>query len=91
MERLSRRRQLGGKELCAEVCGDKDEEIRRLKAELEKSKAETEAGIQRSAEKDQVIERYRAETRAKDQIIEQQKKTIEKQATEIAFHKKLHR
>ena len=49
------------------------------------------AAIQRSAQKDQVIERYRAENRAKDQTIEQQKKTIEKQSNEIALHKRLHR
>eukprot|EP01050_Picozoa_sp_SAG11_P003868 SAG11_NODE_231_length_11932_cov_40.992817_4_plen_1147_part_00 len=75
--RCGGRRQLGGEGLCAEVCADKDEEIRRLKAELEKSRAETELAVQRSAEK--------------DQIIEQQTKKIEKQGTEIAFHKRLHR
>eukprot|EP01052_Picozoa_sp_SAG31_P026830 SAG31_NODE_2460_length_5658_cov_8.348084_2_plen_916_part_00 len=96
--RCGRRRQLGGEELCAEVCADKDERIRQLEAELErskveleKSKAETEAAIQRSAEKDRVIERYRAEVQGKDQLISQQVKTIDKQANEIAFHKRLHR
>eukprot|EP01050_Picozoa_sp_SAG11_P017933 SAG11_NODE_2642_length_3138_cov_2.834814_2_plen_774_part_00 len=70
---------------------EKDEEIRRLKAELEKSRAETEAAVRRSTEKDQVIERFRVEIQTKDQIIKQQKKSIEKQSNEIAFHRRLHR
>eukprot|EP01052_Picozoa_sp_SAG31_P005938 SAG31_NODE_269_length_18741_cov_11.185441_2_plen_219_part_00 len=56
---------------------EKDEEIRQLKAKLEKSKGEAEAAIQRTAEK--------------DTIVLQQAKTIKKQANEIAFHKRLHR
>eukprot|EP01051_Picozoa_sp_SAG22_P011348 SAG22_NODE_1082_length_5646_cov_20.621597_2_plen_808_part_00 len=70
---------------------ESDDEIRRLKAELEKSRMATKAAIRRSVEKDQMIERYRIEIQTKDQIIEQHKKTIEKQAIEIAFHKKLNR
>eukprot|EP01052_Picozoa_sp_SAG31_P030595 SAG31_NODE_3152_length_4614_cov_10.127132_4_plen_667_part_00 len=48
--RCGGRRQLGGEELCAEVCAEKDDEISRLKAELEKSRAESEV-------KDRVIEK----------------------------------
>eukprot|EP01050_Picozoa_sp_SAG11_P002928 SAG11_NODE_156_length_14147_cov_10.367597_3_plen_1881_part_00 len=75
--RCGGRRQLGGEDLRAEVCADKDEEIRRLKAELEKSRAA-------SAKKDQIIEQHA-------QVIERQTMAIEKQANEIAFHKRLHR
>jgi hypothetical protein len=72
-----RRQLVADQESCAEVCVDKDEEIRRLEEELEKSKAEIEHAVQRSAQK--------------DMFIEQQSKTIETQANEIAFHKRLHR
>eukprot|EP01052_Picozoa_sp_SAG31_P034251 SAG31_NODE_3976_length_3702_cov_6.141549_2_plen_852_part_00 len=52
-------------------------ELQKSKAELQKSKAGTEAAIQRSAEKDQTIE--------------QQKKIMEKQGSQIAFLTRLHR
>eukprot|EP01052_Picozoa_sp_SAG31_P021467 SAG31_NODE_1662_length_7590_cov_24.800828_4_plen_765_part_00 len=84
---------------------EKDEEIKRLKAELgkskaelekakaelEKSKAATEAALQRSSEQGKDIERYRAKIWEKDHIIEQQNKAIESQANEIVFHKRLNR
>eukprot|EP01052_Picozoa_sp_SAG31_P035670 SAG31_NODE_4336_length_3343_cov_11.270962_2_plen_747_part_00 len=63
---------------------EKDEEIRHLKAELEKAKAEAEAAVRQSAEKDQVIEQQ-------TKVNEWQAKTIEKHATEIAFYKRLYR
>eukprot|EP01052_Picozoa_sp_SAG31_P009682 SAG31_NODE_514_length_14714_cov_78.431269_2_plen_764_part_00 len=63
---------------------EKDEEIRRLKAELKESRAETQAAIQRSAKKDQIITQQA-------EVVERQANTIEKQVTEIAFHKRLHR
>eukprot|EP01050_Picozoa_sp_SAG11_P018027 SAG11_NODE_2668_length_3114_cov_1.714096_1_plen_866_part_00 len=89
--RCGGRRQLNGKELCARVCADKDQKVRRLEVELEKAKAETQTAVQRSAEKDMAIEQLTAELRDMDKAIDQQTKTIEKQANEIAFHKRLHR
>eukprot|EP01052_Picozoa_sp_SAG31_P003346 SAG31_NODE_127_length_23612_cov_39.709863_12_plen_775_part_00 len=71
------RRQLDREEIGVDVCAAKDEKIRRLQAELEKSRAETQTAIQQSIEKDMVIE--------------QQSKAIEKQVDEIAFHRRLHR
>eukprot|EP01052_Picozoa_sp_SAG31_P029471 SAG31_NODE_2932_length_4897_cov_9.890163_1_plen_1249_part_00 len=78
------RRQLDGEEIGVDVCAAKDEKIRQLEAELEKSRAETQAAVLRSAEKDQVIEQQ-------TKVIERQAKTIEKQATENAFYQRLHR
>eukprot|EP01051_Picozoa_sp_SAG22_P005929 SAG22_NODE_370_length_11576_cov_83.771456_4_plen_2189_part_00 len=89
--RCGGRQQLGVEELSAAVCADKDEKIRRLEAGLAKARAKTEAAVQRSTEKDMVIERYRAEVQGKDQLISQQVKTIDKQANEIAFHRRMHR
>eukprot|EP01051_Picozoa_sp_SAG22_P007036 SAG22_NODE_481_length_9943_cov_50.747562_6_plen_782_part_00 len=66
-------RRLGGEELSAE----KDEKIRRLEVELEKSRKE-------SAEKDRIILQQ-------TKVNQRQAKTIQKQANEIAFHKRLHR
>jgi hypothetical protein len=71
--RCGGRRQLVGGELGV----DKDERIRRLEAELEQSRADAEAAVQRGLDQGKVIVR--------------QSKTIKKQASTIALYKKLRR
>eukprot|EP01051_Picozoa_sp_SAG22_P004875 SAG22_NODE_274_length_13178_cov_17.793715_8_plen_831_part_00 len=88
--RCGGRRQLGGEELCAGVCADKDQKIRRLEAELTKARAETEA-VRRSVEQDQAVAQVRAENREMKQTIEQQTLTIAKQSQTVALQRKLSR